>query len=624
MKKYLSLFLCMMLLLSICLPGTAVKAAGVPMIVCEDVTCEAGDQITVNVTISNNPGFAYLELTPTYSPELTLISVANGTLISDFTKDKQYVWVADEDVTADGLLMAFTFDVAQTVAQGEYTVDFVVRTCANYNEDLLEFAVKKGTVTVGQTGPTEIDQFTYSLSGTEMTITGYVGEDTKVVIGSVYEIAGTQYTVTAVGEEAFAESTCIEKVSIPETVTEIGTNAFYLCENLTTVKLSEGLKTIGADAFDGCAALTQVTLPKSVELVDEYAFYDCTALKSIIVQGSETEIAELAFGYYYISRREDGLVENLVLQGYAGSTTQIYAEENGITFVEITNDAVVDSITGTVYASLKDAVDATAAGSTLVLLTDLTENVNVQKSITLDLNGCTVKGSITVTNGAVVEAKDTKTDDYTVEDGEGYGKITGVVSGVVAQKGYMMITENDGISFHRLNLSTEKLTLRASAVGMYYQSQFGGDEVIKRNIVAYGSAMGAGKMPDFAQKTYTRFDVQTWTPGSNAEGNSNNFANGTLLKGIMDEGNGYSSNTRNAKIKVYSQAYVELADGTRILGDAVSYSLQEIMEGTDGLVGADAIWNDLTDEQKTPVLSMYNTYKRIMRNWNIPNIKAAQ
>lgn len=150
MKKRISVILCTLLVCLMPLQGAAVQAANTPTIACENVTCYPGEQITVDVFVSNNPGFSYLELTPKYSQELTLAKVTNGSLISDFTKGKQYVWVSDEDVTQNGLLMTFTFQVAETVAPGEYTVDFVVRTCGNYNEEPVGFATQKGIITVNE------------------------------------------------------------------------------------------------------------------------------------------------------------------------------------------------------------------------------------------------------------------------------------------------------------------------------------------------------------------------------------------------------------------------------------------------------------------------------------------
>lgn len=148
MKKFISLILCSLLICLLPLQSAEVQAANVPTITCENVSCYPGEQIAVDVTFRNNPGFSYLEVTPKYDAALTLAKVENGELISDFTKGKQYVWVSDEDVTQNGLLMTFTFEIGENVEPGTYSVDFIVRTCGNYDEEQVNFTVEKGTVTV--------------------------------------------------------------------------------------------------------------------------------------------------------------------------------------------------------------------------------------------------------------------------------------------------------------------------------------------------------------------------------------------------------------------------------------------------------------------------------------------
>ena len=111
-----------------------------PKIVIDSKRVTKGKEFDIAVRIENNPGFAYLELTPVYSPELSLVSVSNGSMISDFTQGKQYVWVADEDVHDDGVLLTYTFSVTDEISLGEYSVDFIVRMCANYDEQPIGFS----------------------------------------------------------------------------------------------------------------------------------------------------------------------------------------------------------------------------------------------------------------------------------------------------------------------------------------------------------------------------------------------------------------------------------------------------------------------------------------------------
>ena len=134
-------------------------------IVLESKKTTKSKEFTVAVTIKNNPGFSYLEVTPSYSSELTLVKVENGGLVSDFTKSKQYVWVSDEDVTTDGVLLTFTFSVDDSVEAGNYQIDFNVRTCANYDEESVPFNVVKADIEVldcvygDATGDGKIDGF---------------------------------------------------------------------------------------------------------------------------------------------------------------------------------------------------------------------------------------------------------------------------------------------------------------------------------------------------------------------------------------------------------------------------------------------------------------------------------
>ena len=126
----------------------SVPLSYLPMIKVESYEAMTGETFTVDVMIENNLGFCYLELKPIFASELTLVDVENGTLISDFTKGNQYLWVADEDVTADGLLLKLTFSVAEDLAEGDYAIGFTVNLCGNYNEENVPIIVKSGTVTI--------------------------------------------------------------------------------------------------------------------------------------------------------------------------------------------------------------------------------------------------------------------------------------------------------------------------------------------------------------------------------------------------------------------------------------------------------------------------------------------
>lgn len=136
-----------------------------PQIVLESKKVTRGSTFAVTVELKNNPGFSYLEVTPQYDSALTLVSVENGDLISDFTKGRQYVWVSDEDMTDDGLLLTFTFSTAEDLEAGNYRVNFLVRTCANYGEQPVNLAVVPGNI--------EVIDFVYGDATGDGTVDGF-------------------------------------------------------------------------------------------------------------------------------------------------------------------------------------------------------------------------------------------------------------------------------------------------------------------------------------------------------------------------------------------------------------------------------------------------------------------
>ncbi|MBR2029308.1 MAG: leucine-rich repeat domain-containing protein, partial [Clostridia bacterium] len=110
--------------------------------------------------------------------------------------------------------------------------------------------------------------FECTINNNQLTITGYTGTYTEVVIPD--KIAG--YDVVAIGDNAFEYNDDLESVSIPASVTSIGYHAFYDCDNLESITIPNNVKTIGQQAFDGCNSLTNVVIPASVTSLGWRAF----------------------------------------------------------------------------------------------------------------------------------------------------------------------------------------------------------------------------------------------------------------------------------------------------------------------------------------------------------------
>lgn len=105
----------------------------------------------------------------------------------------------------------------------------------------------------------------------------------------------TEYSITAVGKEAFYNCTGLKSIEIPNSVTNIDYMAFYGCTGLKSVKMPDNLTAIGSNAFWDCSGLTSIEIPKGVTSIGYGAFARCTGLISITIPGSVTSIANYAF-----------------------------------------------------------------------------------------------------------------------------------------------------------------------------------------------------------------------------------------------------------------------------------------------------------------------------------------
>ena len=110
---------------------------------------------------------------------------------------------------------------------------------------------------IGMTAQAESDgYFTYKENESGITITGYAGDETELVIpGKIND----------------------------KKVTDIGAHAFQNCSSLTSITIPAGVKSIEMCAFYGCSSLTSITIPAGVKSIEDFVFYGCDSLTSIIV-----------------------------------------------------------------------------------------------------------------------------------------------------------------------------------------------------------------------------------------------------------------------------------------------------------------------------------------------------
>ncbi len=276
-----------------------------------------------------------------------------------------------------------------------------------------------------------------------------------------------------------------------------------------------------------------------------------------------------------------------------------------------------------VYASVQEAVNSCSEPAHRVVLFAPVQTLEAAKDIYLDLNGFDL-GAVTGTG--TVYCMDSKTDDFTVEDGD-YGtapadaQIRGVPQGAAcAEDGYLMLPgENGTVSFHRLRVTVQSMALRTLNAGIYFTCGFAGDELVKAQIKGFGIALEVNGDPADAEGNTHCVDYES------SEFGVDTAVQSLLVYGIMKDTKTTKTNAEHAAMQVNSRAYVELADG-RVYGALQGRSLQQQVEGVyDGTalkqVGADGILDGMTTEQRMSLYGMYLKHKDVMDQWNIPNIR---
>jgi|GEM_PF-2843605 hypothetical protein len=131
-----------------------------PTIIVDNATASAGETVTVNVRVENNPGVSGAKLTLSYDSRLTLTNAVSGTAFSslDYTNPPAYTspcyfnWDSLTGMaTDDGIILTLTFIVSASVSQGDSMNVMLSYNYGDiYDEDIndLDFELINGTITI--------------------------------------------------------------------------------------------------------------------------------------------------------------------------------------------------------------------------------------------------------------------------------------------------------------------------------------------------------------------------------------------------------------------------------------------------------------------------------------------
>lgn len=168
--------------------------------------------------------------------------------------------------------------------------------------------------------------------------------------------------INEIPKAAFELTVGLKKIEIPSSVKKIGDSAFDL-STVSEIKFNEGLETIGNLAFNTWGSFEKITLPSTVKSIGEECFnsykpylielndglervskqaFICNfANQSVKIPASVTEIGEKAFGYSDSGKK----AENFTIYGYRGTAAEMYANENGFTFIPLDSESSVKGVT---------------------------------------------------------------------------------------------------------------------------------------------------------------------------------------------------------------------------------------------------------------------------------------
>ena len=274
-----------------------------------------------------------------------------------------------------------------------------------------------------------------------------------------------------------------------------------------------------------------------------------------------------------------------------------------------TNDlqvAEIDENDGTLvkpYNTLKEAVDNLKVDQYIKLLHNTTEDIkNITKDIYLDLNGRTVTGDISVTNGYKLYGMDSSSKEYAAPK----GKIVGTVKGCAPTYQTPTVNEEydryvaiqgkeadgtENLSFHHFNISVtgyrfELATGDTPQCALFFTGKFQGDAEAKKHLTSLGFTL-----PDIDGTTKTVSCKMPESLNDGAEGEKST---------VIPEGGAYlfeaylkrDINKENYQTQFTATAQATFDNGGKQDSEPQKLSFKDAWQKAE----------DLTDEQKKAIL----------------------
>jgi exo-beta-1,3-glucanase (GH17 family) len=275
------------------------------------------------------------------------------------------------------------------------------------------------------------DVLSYTVLKSRATITDCIETATAEQVAVAFAEIEKSYIITSIDDSAFYGCESLTTITIPGSVEQIGEYAFERCSNLTNAIFEEGIKEIPRFAFFNCVKLESVYLPEGLESIGYAAFQFC-ALKEINLPSTLTSVGGYAFQNCDFSSIvipdgvriiETGLftecynlriitipasVETIntipyitTIYGYAGTAAETYANENEITFVDLSafveKDFSVDVHAG--YVAKNTVVTLKKGEDRVFYTTDMTD-----PTVSATKQELTADKTFTITDTSIIKA----------------------------------------------------------------------------------------------------------------------------------------------------------------------------------------------------------------------------
>lgn len=264
-KKLLSVFLALLMMLTVFPASMIANAANAANVTVESVNAVPGSNVEVNINVKNNPGILAANFTVTYDKGLTLIDSKSGDAFSalSMTKPENYnspckfgwdaLEIADEDIK-DGTILTLTFSVDKSVsANSKLNVKLSYQNGNIIDSDLndIPVTINNGSVTIIDYIPGDINgDGTIDLKDVTLVrrlVTGYsvtanklaadVNGDGEITMKDVvlirrYVVDAEGYGVTLVpGGSNVHTHTMTATAAKAATCTENGNIAYWYCSS---------------------------------------------------------------------------------------------------------------------------------------------------------------------------------------------------------------------------------------------------------------------------------------------------------------------------------------------------------------------------------------------------------